>query len=269
MKIASFGGGTNSTAMIIKDTLNGIIYDYILFADTGSEKPYTYEHIEEFSDWLEKHNQPRITIIKYLDKHGRVLTLYEDCIKGCKLPSIAYGKHFKSCSVRFKIFVQERYVKNEIPEAKKIWESGQRIKRYIGYDAGEPQRKENAKDIDRANKFYENQYPLIDKYNMDRKDCIKIIEDQNIKPPKKSSCFFCPNTKKSEIVELYNDYPILFNQAVFMEEMADLTSIEGLGRTFSWKQFMINYNNQINWFGTIDEQLMKDDKDVMPCGCYD
>ncbi len=41
MNIVSFGGGTNSTAMIIGMYLHKIPIDLILFADTGGEQPHT------------------------------------------------------------------------------------------------------------------------------------------------------------------------------------------------------------------------------------
>lgn len=41
MNVVSFGGGTNSTAMIIGMYLHKIPIDLILFADTGGEQPHT------------------------------------------------------------------------------------------------------------------------------------------------------------------------------------------------------------------------------------
>jgi len=43
----SFGGGTNSTAMLIGLWERGIRPDFITFEDTGGEKPHTYKHIED------------------------------------------------------------------------------------------------------------------------------------------------------------------------------------------------------------------------------
>lgn len=59
MNVVSFGGGTNSTAMIIGMYLHKIPVDLILFADTGGEQPHTYEFIRVFNAWLEKHRRPR------------------------------------------------------------------------------------------------------------------------------------------------------------------------------------------------------------------
>lgn len=52
MNVVSFGGGTNSTAMIIGMYLHKIPIDLILFADTGGEQPHTYEFMGTFNEWL-------------------------------------------------------------------------------------------------------------------------------------------------------------------------------------------------------------------------
>ena len=61
MNVVSFGGGTNSTAMIIGMYLHKIPIDLILFADPGAEQPHTYEFIQTFNVWLEKHGLPTIS----------------------------------------------------------------------------------------------------------------------------------------------------------------------------------------------------------------
>ena len=49
MNIVSYGGGTNSTAMIIGLRDAGIPIDLIAFSDTGGERQETYEYIKTFS----------------------------------------------------------------------------------------------------------------------------------------------------------------------------------------------------------------------------
>lgn len=51
--VVSYGGGTNSTALLILARLKSIKIDLILFADTGNEHPYTYEFLEWFDKWLQ------------------------------------------------------------------------------------------------------------------------------------------------------------------------------------------------------------------------
>ena len=65
MNVVSFGGGTNSTAMIIGMYLHKIPIDLILFADTGGEQPHTYEFMGTFNEWLVKHGIPKIVSVEY------------------------------------------------------------------------------------------------------------------------------------------------------------------------------------------------------------
>lgn len=121
MNIVSFGGGTNSTAMIIGMYLHKIPVDLILFADTGGEQPHTYEFIRVFNAWLEKHGLPTITPVFYTDKDGNRLTLEAECLRSHTLPSIAYG--FKKCSLKHKIGTQEKFC-NHYPPCVEVWKSG-------------------------------------------------------------------------------------------------------------------------------------------------
>lgn len=134
MNVVSFGGGTNSTAMIIGMYLHKIPIDLILFADTGGEQPHTYEFMETFNEWLMAHGIPKIISVEYRDRNGNRLTLEQECINSGRLPSIAYG--FKKCSLKHKIGTQEKFCNNYQP-CKEVWASGQRVHKYIGYDAGE------------------------------------------------------------------------------------------------------------------------------------
>ena len=81
MNVVSFGGGTNSTAMIVGMYLHEIPVDLILFADPGAEQPHTYKYIEVFNEWLVKHGLPKITPVHCVDKNGDRLTLEQRCWK--------------------------------------------------------------------------------------------------------------------------------------------------------------------------------------------
>ena len=54
MIVMSYGAGTNSVAMLIGLRDRGIAPDIILFADTGGERPETYQHIKTMQAWCEK-----------------------------------------------------------------------------------------------------------------------------------------------------------------------------------------------------------------------
>lgn len=195
MNVVSFGGGTNSTAMIIGMYQREIPIDLILFADPGGEQPHTYEFIEIFSEWLLEHDLPPITRVFYTDKNGNRLTLEEESLRSRTLPSIAYG--FKKCSLKHKIGPQDKFCNNNL-RCKAVWSEDNKVIKFLGYDAGEERRIQHAKEIDKADKKYIHEYPLFN-WGWDRGECIRVIESEGLPLPGKSSCFFCPSMKKKEI----------------------------------------------------------------------
>ena len=66
MNIVSFGGGTNSAALLIGLYKHKIPIDLITFADTGAEHPHTYQFIEIINQWLAEHGMPQITVCSML-----------------------------------------------------------------------------------------------------------------------------------------------------------------------------------------------------------
>lgn len=270
MNIVSFGGGTNSTAMIIGMYLHKIPIDLILFADTGAEQPHTYAFIDTFNGWLRTHNLPEIISVGYYDKDGNRLTLEQECLSNKTLPSIAYG--FKRCSLKHKIGTQEKFC-NHYQPCKDVWGRGERVNKYIGYDAGETRRIQHAASADEANKKYENHYPLYE-WNWSREECARVIERAGLPIPGKSSCFFCPSMKKAEIQALWENYPELFDRAVELEHNAadSLQTVKGLGRRWSWE----SYHDQWMENKAFDEAQLSLFPDTpggclcnAPCGCYD
>lgn len=105
MNIVSFGGGTNSAALLIGLYKHKIPIDLITFADTGAEHPHTYQFIEIINQWLAEHGMPQITVVQYVDRYGNRLSLETECLRSHTLPSIAYGH--KRCSQKHKIAPQD------------------------------------------------------------------------------------------------------------------------------------------------------------------
>lgn len=116
--VLSYGGGTNSTAMLIGMVERGIKPDHILFADTGGEKQGTYHYINYFNNWLYQHDFPLIETVKYKTRLGTNLTLEQDIIDHQTLPAIAFG--FKTCSQKFKIAPQEKFINEHYPNSQII-----------------------------------------------------------------------------------------------------------------------------------------------------
>lgn len=246
--IVAYGGGANSTAMLIEMCRRGINPNLILFADTGGERPETYDHVHAVSGWSESRFGIPIVWVRKTFK-GEPESLESDCLRKHMLPSIAYG--YKSCSVKHKVEPQNKFCNSWGP-AKLAWTAGLKCVKVIGYDAGEERRARIAEDDK-----YTFWYPLVE-WGIHREDCLELCRSEGFTPAK-SACFFCPSSKKHEIVKLSQDHPDLAARAIAMEENAHLTSIKGLGRSFSWKAFLAG------------ESAAKEaaQPSEIPCGCYD
>ena len=237
--IVAFGGGVDSTAMILGLYESGRPIDLILFADTGGERPETYAHIENFSKWLANKGLPEITIVRKVRKDGSLETLEQECHRRKNLPSIAYG--FKSCSQKHKIAPQDKFLNHWTPGLL-WWETGAKCVKYIGYDAGESHRADNA--AKRDDPKYDYEYPLIE-WQWDRQDCLDIIAKHGIVNVGKSACFFCPSSRPKEIIDLYEKHPDLAQRALDIEKQAELTSIKGLGRNYAWSDVILMHKSQM------------------------
>jgi hypothetical protein len=248
MNIVAYGGGTNSTALLIECVNRRIPIELILFADTGGEKPHTYKHLKTFSKWCKANGLPEITTVQQVNQYGTAITLEQICLNKHVLPSLAYG--FKTCSQKHKRHPQDKFV-NNWPPAKAAWKAGEKVTKLIGFDYGEERRATMTED-----KKYLYRYPLIE-WEMGREDCIQTIIDAGLPVPGKSSCFFCPASRLDEIKHLKETYPDLWQRALEMEANAELTSVKGLGRRFNWAKIA---------------ETRLDDIPLPPemeCGCYD
>jgi len=249
--IVSYGGGLNSTALLIGMSRTEERPAAILFADTGGERPQTYDYIEMFSGWLQERGFPEITRVRA--RFAGYATLEDNCLVNKTLPSIAFG--FKTCSHKWKKQPQEKWANHWQP-AKETWAAGSKVTKCIGYDADEWHRAKIPEDSK-----YVYRYPLVE-WDWGRNDCAEAVKLAGLPDPGKSACFFCPSSKKHEIRYLMKNNPDLFARAVAMEENAaeNLGVVQGLGRHWSWKQFAIADRAQLKLFDEVPDA---------PCGCYD
>ena len=131
------------------------------------------------------------------------------------------------------------------------------MRKALGFDADEPHRAATSD----GDKDYALCYPLIE-WGWGRDECIKAIEDESaLRVPHKSACFFCPASKKHEVLWLKANHPDLFDRAVKMERGAELTSVKGLGRRWSWESLAKADDAQLKLFPDMYQE--------MPCDCYD
>lgn len=114
---------------------------------------------------------------------------------------------------------------------RRAWESGQRVEKFIGFDATEDHRSkktyaaDNGKDdvcpmpgVPHMTERYNVRYPLRE-WGMNRDACGKTITDAGLPLPPKSACFFCGAMKEWEIKQLIEQEPELHLLALEMERL--------------------------------------------------
>lgn len=262
--VMSYGGGTNSTAMLVGLCERKERPDYITFADTGSEQLYTYDHMRKVNEWLKSIGFPVITIVKptqpMMVSDG---SLFNESVRLGRLPSKAYGNG--SCSLKWKVEPQNKWNRRL---ANDLGIDLSDITRLVGYDADEPERYERAVAL--ADKQQTKlRFPLIE-WNWGRDECMEAIHRAGLPQPGKSSCVMCPSMKKHEILTLRKNYPLVFDLVLAMEKRAmngegqAPQSRSGLGRTFSWNEFITEYDKSNGACSLSSAGVQETD-----CGCYD
>lgn len=190
MKILSYGGGVNSTAILalIKDgKITGV--ECAVFADTGAEKASTYEYL----DYISKRSPIPIEVVK--SKEG---PLWDYCKERNILP------------MRFMRWCTDRWKKRPISE----WSKQKEItKELIGIDAGETKR---AARWQNSEMFV---FPLIEK-GMNRDACSALITTVGWKVPEKSGCVFCPFARPHEFAQMKIVEPERFAELCELEQKA-------------------------------------------------
>lgn len=255
MIVVSYGGGTNSTAMLVGLHERGERPDAIVFADTGSEKPHTYDHVREVSAWCAGVGFPTIETVK--GSQPRQLedgSLENECLRLGALPSKAMG--FGACSMKWKQDPFRAWIRrHEKPHTV-----------LVGFDADEHNRVTRSEGY--ADKDYAKRYPLVE-WDWGREECVAAIARAGLRQPGKSACFFCPSSKKREILELREQYPDLLARALEIERKALAGEGQapafrggGLGRSFSWASFLQMTDAQMELFSDAGTP-------EVDCGCYD
>ncbi len=192
--IVSYGGGVDSTAMIILLIKADKPIDYVVFADTGNEVPETYEFVKNYMEpYLKKHDIPFIVVYPYKKR-----SLWARCFKRNVFPDT----HHRWCTRDVKITPIHKFYKR----------IGGYICEYIGITYEDTRRMKPS-----GTKGIEKLYPLVD-YKIKRSGCIDIIVNELFPVPVKSGCFFCCWNSKERWDWLKKEHPNLYKLSKQLEQ---------------------------------------------------
>lgn len=211
----SFGGGVQSTALVVLACTGKIKAAGALFANVGddSEHPDTLTYVRDIAvPYGVEHGLP----IRELRKPGRGLWAHvmdHDDPLTTREPMPVRGMNgapfSRSCTVDWKIKVIGRWLKDQGYGTDKGVADVM-----IGISTDELERAGRGKD----EKYERRVYPLLD-LGISRSDCKQIIRDAGLPVPPKSACFFCPFHRASVWAEMRRDEPELFAKSQQLEDV--------------------------------------------------
>jgi len=190
--VLSFGGGVNSTALMVSMIEHGRRLDEVVFADTGGEVPETYDYLKDVSSYLKEHG------VSFRRVASRFGFLYDCCERRRVIPS----EIWRWCTRGFKIRPIYAYYRS----------FGTHVCQYLGISYEERDRMRES-----GVPYVTNKYPLISK-RINRDRCVDIIIGAGLKLPVRSGCFFCPFNSLSRWVEIHRNHSELYSRAMLLEE---------------------------------------------------
>lgn len=211
----SFGGGVQSTAialmLIHQPERFAKLPDHIIFADPGAESPQTYRHIKSTYKMLRDAGfECRIIKPKQAIQHdNRGLQTVPWFTRSL---SDNVGMLRRTCTHEYKIDPIIRFIREKLG-----YKKGERVKigsaiTWLGISTDESQRA-----IANPKKWIENFYPLI-QMGIDRNECQLLNYHYLDYLVPKSSCYFCPFTKRAEWERRKKEDPKAFDRAVALDE---------------------------------------------------
>lgn len=225
----SLGAGRQSTALAIlaaEGALGDLRPSIAIFANTGDEPQYVYDHLWNLSGWLEARGLP-VEIVRYGHLSEDILTKRTG--KRARLPMFVRnddgtrGMVRRQCTTAYKIEPIERCVKSLMGLGK-----GQRAKgvkqarALLGISLDECDRMRT-----NVTPWITNVYPLID-LGLRTSDCERICMGALGYVPGKSSCVFCPYKSPSHWKWLKRNHPAEFEKACSFDDALRAQEIESM-----------------------------------------
>lgn len=216
LRVISYGGGVQSTALLVLAARGEIDFPVALFANVGddSEHPATLAYVHEVALPYAAAHGIALHELRRVRRDGGVETLYGRLlVQGGKSQTIPVrlgsGKPgIRSCTSDFKIRVIARWLRRHgaTPEAPAVSALG------ISLDEFRRARTDSGVPYQRLD------YPLLT-LRLDREACRRLILAAGLPVPPKSACWFCPYHALARWQRMREDEPDLFDRAVALERL--------------------------------------------------
>jgi 3'-phosphoadenosine 5'-phosphosulfate sulfotransferase (PAPS reductase)/FAD synthetase len=230
LQVVAFGGGVQSTALLVLAAAGRIDFRTFLFANVGpdSEDPATLDYLGRVSEPYAAAHGITLHELHRTRRDGSTETLYGRLTRPgsrslpipVRMSNGAPGT--RSCTADFKIRVLNRWLRQHgaTPEHPATVAVGISLDEF---DRASNRRQEPNERV---------VYPLLD-LRLSRSNCQRIITDAGLPVPPKSACWFCPFRRPSTWAETRRDRPELFDRACGLEALLNQRRA-ALGRDPVW-----------------------------------
>ncbi len=210
LRALSWGCGVQSTTLAVMSALGDADpLDVVITADTGWERKATYEAREFYTEWLQEQGV-RVEVVSA----GNVRQL--GAVEHIHIPFFTSdgGPLQRQCTRHFKIVPVKRRLR-EIAgyhATKAPHPPAGAIEIWLGISWDEWTRMKKSRT-----KFIVHRWPLLEG-KVTRNDCIDYLEAHDLPVPVKSACIGCPYRRASEWLEMRDDAPSEWREAVAFDE---------------------------------------------------
>lgn len=225
IRSVSYGGGVQSTALLVLAAQRRIDFPLFIMANVGddSEHPATLAYVEHIAKPYAAEHDIELVTVQKRDRAGNPVTLYDRLTRpGSMSTGIPHRSRkdgpplSRSCTVSFKAEV----IVKELKRRGATREHPATVGLGISLDEIHRANTKRATDYERL------VYPLIGfgeetGLKMTRDDCARVIREAGIPVPPKSSCYFCPFHRDTAWADLARETPDLFEKAAQLEEHLD------------------------------------------------
>jgi len=221
LRTISYGGGVQSTALLVLAAQRRIDFPLFLMANVGddSEHPATLEYVHNVATPYAEAHGLELVILDRKRRDGSTETLWGRLMaEGSRSLPIPVrmsngAPGTRSCTADFKIRVIGKEVKRRGASADDPATVG------IGISLDEIERA-NTRRVEAHERIV---YPLIGigedtGLKLNRLDCARVIRNAGLPVPPKSSCFFCPFHRMTAWADLARETPDLFDKAALLED---------------------------------------------------
>ena len=219
IRSVSYGGGVQSTALLVLAAEGAIPHRLFVHADVGadSENPETVAYVRDVAAPFAEAAGIELVTVRYTMRDGSTPTLLDHAGDGARMviPIRWAGSGLpasRTCTQRWKIDPVARELKRRGATAEDPAEVA------LGISTDELGRVRSS--FDPRNPEQRRVYPLVD-LGLDREDCRTLILRAGVAEPPKSACWFCPFQAPRQWRRLRDEHPDRFAAAVELEERID------------------------------------------------